>query len=146
MTHLIFFAEASTHPLPAFLRGTLAPLAAPAVPLLLQQRFLAEAVRTLSQLRVNYRSSILSSPRTTFIGGRLRPGDRLPDATVVSDGRTVRLHDLTASPGIHILISRDARFPDSDVLGPRVQASSTAASARRRKSSALAKNSGESYR
>ena len=61
MTHLIFFAEASTQPLPAFLRATLAPLAAPPVPLLLRQRrLLAEAVRTLSQLRVNYRGSVLS--------------------------------------------------------------------------------------
>ena len=61
MTHLIFFAEASAHPLPVFLRGTLAPLAALGLPFLLRQRRpVAEVIRTLSQLRVNYRDSVLS--------------------------------------------------------------------------------------
>ncbi|MEU4293113.1 FAD-dependent monooxygenase [Kribbella sp. NPDC026596] len=122
MTHLIFFAEASTHPLPAFVRGTLAPFAAPAVPLFLRQRRLvAEAVRTLSQLRVSYRGSVLSRPRTSMIDRRLRPGDRLPDATVTSDGRMVRLHELTASPGVHLLYERDAQPLGSDYFGARVQ-------------------------
>ncbi|MEV0283555.1 FAD-dependent monooxygenase [Kribbella sp. NPDC050820] len=119
MTHLIFFAEASTHPLPAFLRGTLAPLAAPAAPLLMRQRrLLAEGVRTLSQLRVNYHGSPLSQVGTAPADRQLQPGDRLPDATVTCDGRTVRLHELTASPGIHLLLSRDTEQPDP--LGPRV--------------------------
>ncbi|MGW1344492.1 FAD-dependent oxidoreductase [Kribbella sp. NPDC002412] len=119
MTHLIFFAEASTHPLPAFLRGTLAPLAAPAAPVLMRQRrLLAEGVRTLSQLRVNYHGSPLSRTGTAPADRHLQPGDRLPDATVTCDGRTVRLHELTATPGVHLLLSRDAQQPDP--LGPRV--------------------------
>jgi hypothetical protein len=52
---------------------------------------------------------------------RLRPGDRLPDATVTSDGRTVRVHELTASPGVHLLLERDAQLPGWDDFGPRVQ-------------------------
>ncbi|MFI7063611.1 FAD-dependent monooxygenase [Kribbella sp. NPDC050124] len=118
MTHLIFFAEASTHPLPAFLRGTLAPLAAPAVPVLMRRQLLAEGIRTLSQLRVNYHGSPLSQVGTAPADRQLQPGDRLPDATVTCDGRTVRLHELTASPGIHLLLSRDADQPDP--VGPRV--------------------------
>ena len=119
MTHAIFFAEASTHPLPALLRGTLAPLAAPAAPLLLRQRwFLAEVVRTLSQLRVNYRGSVLSHDGTPSSGQSLRAGDRLPDATVICDGRSVRLHELTATPGIHLLLSGDVDLVDAP--GPRV--------------------------
>ncbi len=119
MTHAIFFAEASTHPLPALLRGTLAPLAAPAAPLLLRQRwFLAEVVRTLSQLRVNYRGSVLSRQDTSASGQKLQPGDRLPDATVVCDGSTVRLHELTATPGIHLLLARDVEL--FEVPGARV--------------------------
>jgi hypothetical protein len=37
-----------------------------------------------------------------------RPGNRLPDATVGCDGATVRLHELTAQPGMHVLLSRGA--------------------------------------
>ena len=119
MTHLIFYAEASTDLLPTFLRGTLAPLAAPAVPLVLgRRRLVAEAVRTLSQLRVSYRGSVLSRDTTLLPGRGLHAGDRLPDATVVCDGRTVRLHELTATPGVHLLLSRDAELYDG--AGPRV--------------------------
>ena len=56
-----------------------------------------------------------------MIDRHLRPGDRLPDATVTSDGRTVRLHELTASPGVHVLLQRDAQLLGSDDFGPRVQ-------------------------
>jgi hypothetical protein len=45
----------------------------------------------------------------------------LPDATVVSDGKTVRLHELTATPGVHLLLSRDAQPLDPVALGPRVR-------------------------
>lgn len=118
MTHLIFFAEASTSPLPAFVRGTLAPLMAPAVPLVLgRRRLLAQAVRTLSQLRVSYRGSVLSRDTAPWPGHGLRAGDRLPDATVVCDGRTVRLHELTATPGVHLLLSRDAEPYDEAAPG-----------------------------
>jgi hypothetical protein len=51
LTHLIFWAEASTDPFARLLRGALAPLAAPALPLILDGRQLvAEGVRVLAQL------------------------------------------------------------------------------------------------
>ncbi|HEU4948254.1 MAG TPA: FAD-dependent monooxygenase [Kribbella sp.] len=121
MTHLVFFAEASTSPLPAFLRGTLAPLAAPAIPLVLaRRRLVAEGVRRLSRLSEHYRHSALSRDGTPAGGQRLHPGERLPDATVTCDGTTVRLHELTAKPGVHVLLARDAAQLDASTLGPQV--------------------------
>jgi hypothetical protein len=116
LTHLVFFAEASTNPVAAFLRGTLVPRVAPAVPLLLRQRLLlAEVVRLLSQGWVRYRSSPLSVDGG---GAGPHPGDRLPDSDVVSDGHRLRLHDLTARPGVHVLLQRDARITP-DLAGAR---------------------------
>jgi 2-polyprenyl-6-methoxyphenol hydroxylase-like FAD-dependent oxidoreductase len=121
LTHLTFFAEASTRRLPAFVRGTFAPLAAPAVPLVMsRRRLVAAAVRILSQLAVHYRGSVLSRDGTPRSVRPLRPGDRLPDATVSCDGRAVQLHDLTASPGVHMLLARDAGQADGQDLGPQV--------------------------
>ena len=121
LTHAVFFAEASTNPLPAFLRARLVPLAAPVVPLALRQRWLlAQVVRVLSQRWVRHRGSPLSVEGAAGARGWPRPGDRLPDMPVVYDGRPTRLHDLTASPGIHVLLERDAHAPDRDLLGDHV--------------------------
>lgn len=118
LTHLVFFAEASTHPLPAFLRGTLVPLAAPVLPVLLRQPpLMAAVVALLSQRWVRYRGSPLSVAGRPS-GRGARPGDRLPDEDVACDGRSLRLHELTAHPGVHVLLERDA--PDPHVVGPRV--------------------------
>lgn len=121
LTHRVFFAEAATHPAPAFLRGTLVPALAPALPLLLRQRvLLAQVVRVLSQMWVRYRRGPLSVEGSPAGGAAPRAGDRLPDREVPRDGTTVRLHDLTARPGIHLLLDRDADRPDDTVLGPWV--------------------------
>jgi 2-polyprenyl-6-methoxyphenol hydroxylase-like FAD-dependent oxidoreductase len=120
LTHLVFFAEASTHPLPALLRGTVLPLTAPVVPLLLRQpHLMGLAVRLLSQGWVHYRRSPLSVGATPTARGP-RPGDRLPDQEVTAHGRRTRLHDLTAGPGVHVLLDRDAALPAQRPLGPRV--------------------------
>ncbi|WP_020145312.1 FAD-dependent monooxygenase [Terracoccus sp. 273MFTsu3.1] len=112
LTHLIFFAEASTRRLPAFVRGTVLPLAAPALPLLLRRRALmAAVVELLSQRWVRYRSSPLSVTGTPTNRGAC-PGDRLPDRTVTCGGRPRRLHDLTARPGLHVLLERDTVAPE----------------------------------
>lgn len=109
LTRLIFFAEASPNPAARFARGALLPLAAPLLPTVLRSRRLtAAAVRLLSQPYVRYRHSGISqdvAPRAT---GWPHPGDRLPDQDVVVDGRVMRLHELTATPGIHLLLERDA--------------------------------------
>jgi 2-polyprenyl-6-methoxyphenol hydroxylase-like FAD-dependent oxidoreductase len=121
LTRLVFFAEASTNPLSAFLRGRLVPLAAPAVPLLLgQPRLMAEVVRMLSQRWVRYRHSPISVEGAPPDGRWPRAGDRLPDQPVGYAGESARLHDLTARPGVHVLLERDARDLDPALLGPHV--------------------------
>jgi 2-polyprenyl-6-methoxyphenol hydroxylase-like FAD-dependent oxidoreductase len=110
MTHLAFWGEASTGPLPSLLRGSLAPLVAPMVPALINlRRPVAEVVRWISQLRIAYPDSPLSVDGTPRLLGGPRPGHRLPDATVTVNGRRVRLHALLAQPGVHVLLQRDAR-------------------------------------
>jgi 2-polyprenyl-6-methoxyphenol hydroxylase-like FAD-dependent oxidoreductase len=120
LTHMVFFAEASTSPLATFLRGTVVPLAAPALPLILEQRLLmAQVARLLSQRWVRYRHSALSVDGTPA-GHGPRPGDRLPDENVTYDGRRVRVHELTARPGVHVLMERDTQAVNARLLGPRV--------------------------
>jgi 2-polyprenyl-6-methoxyphenol hydroxylase-like FAD-dependent oxidoreductase len=120
LTHLVFYAEASTNPLSTYLRGTLLPLAASALPVLVRQRLLkAQVVRLLSQGWVHYRRSPLSVTGTPP-GDGPHPGDRLPDEDVTHDGRLVRLHELTARPGLHVLLRRDALPLDRLRLGPQV--------------------------
>ncbi|MFF7640919.1 FAD-dependent monooxygenase [Streptomyces canus] len=121
LTHTAFWAEASTGRIPSWLRGAAAPRFAPAVPTLLERRRLvAEAIRLISQLRVNYRRSPLSVEGTPRLRGTPRPGDRLPDATVSVGGPPQRLHGLLARPGVHLLLQRDADpLPDA-VPGPQV--------------------------
>jgi hypothetical protein len=121
LTLMGFWAEASTGRIPSFLRAVAAPLAAPAVPALLERRrLIAEAVRLISQLRVNYRRSPLSVDGTPRLRGAPRPGDRLPDATVSVAGSPRRLHTLLARPGVHLLLQRDAAPPPEAATGPRV--------------------------
>jgi len=109
LTHLAFWAEAGTGPLPSALRGELAPLAAPVLPALLgRRRLVAAAVRLVSQLGVSYRSSPLSTEAGARPRGGPRAGDRLPDQAVYCAGRSIRLHELTARPGVHVLLDRDA--------------------------------------
>jgi 2-polyprenyl-6-methoxyphenol hydroxylase-like FAD-dependent oxidoreductase len=121
MTHLAFWGEASTGRLPSLMRGTLAPLAAPLIPALMSRRHLVAAgIRLLSQLAVSYRGSPLSVEGTPRPRGRPRAGDRMPDNTVTSAGRTLRLHELLAWPGVHVLLERDAGRLDDLVAGPMV--------------------------
>jgi 2-polyprenyl-6-methoxyphenol hydroxylase-like FAD-dependent oxidoreductase len=111
LTRLIFFAEASPGPAGRLLRSTLLPLAAPIVPALLRhRRVTAAAVRLLSQPYVRYRHSAISRDVAPRAGRWPHPGDRLPDRSVLVDGRSIRLHELTAVPGIHVLLERDARW------------------------------------
>lgn len=39
---------------------------------------------------------------------------------MTSGGREVRLHELIARPGVHVLLHRDAREPDASRYGPQV--------------------------
>ena len=109
MTHMAFWAEASQGSVPSALRVRLAPLAACLAPAVIgRRRLVSEAVRLVSQLRVSYRHSPLSREGIPRRQGGPHAGDRLPDQHVSSAGRTLRLHDLIARPGVHILLDRDA--------------------------------------
>ncbi len=109
ITHLAFWAEASTGPLASLLRGVVAPLGAPALPVLLRRRRLAaEAICFLSQLRAAYPHSPVSLEGTPRLTAGPRPGDRLPDTDVTCADGSVRLHSLLATPGVHVLLQRDA--------------------------------------
>ena len=118
LTGLLFWGEAGVGRVPAFLRTRLAPAVTPAVPWLLRHRRLGEAaVWLLGQFWVRYRRSPLAAGRSSRCIGGLRPGDRLPDQPVSTPDQQVRLHQLTAAPGFHVLLSRDAPWPDGlDVL------------------------------
>ena len=107
LTNLAFWAEAGSGPVPSALRARLAPLTAPLVPALTRNRTAASGIRLLSQLDVSYRGSPLSVEGTPRRLGGPRAGDRLPDRLVRTDGRSVRLHELLARPGVHILLDRD---------------------------------------
>jgi len=121
MTHLAFWGEASTGRLASLLRGTLAPLAAPLIPALMSRRHVVAAgIRLLSQLSVSYRGSPLSVEGTPQPRRGPRAGDRLPDQTVVSAGRMLRLHELLARPGVHVLLERDADRLDDVAASPMV--------------------------
>ena len=113
LTHLLFWAESGMGPVPSFGRGVLAPLASPALPILMRQRrILAAGLRLLSQLSVRYSRSPLS---VEGVGGgprALRAGGRLPDGVVHCQGHRKRIHEVIARPGIHVLLQRDA--PDLD--------------------------------
>jgi 2-polyprenyl-6-methoxyphenol hydroxylase-like FAD-dependent oxidoreductase len=118
MTNLAFWAEAGTGPVPSAFRARLAPLAAPFVPALASQpRLVAAGTRLVSQLGVSYRGSPLSVEGTPRRRGGPRAGDRLPDRLVAADGREIRLHDLLARPGVHVLLDRAADWPGDLVPG-----------------------------
>jgi 2-polyprenyl-6-methoxyphenol hydroxylase-like FAD-dependent oxidoreductase len=116
LTHVIFFGEASPHPAARLARNVL-PVLAPAMPLLLRQRWLtSKGIRLLAQPFVHYRNSVISRDGTPPAKAWPRPGERLPDAPASVDGRLVRLHELTSVPGIHLLLERDAEPVDSAAL------------------------------
>jgi 2-polyprenyl-6-methoxyphenol hydroxylase-like FAD-dependent oxidoreductase len=123
VTHFTFWAEAATGPLPALLRGVVAPLGAPAIPFLLdRRRLIAEGIALMSQLRAPYRGSTLSMEGKPRASGRPRAGERLPDTTVTIDGQEIRLHALIATPGVHVLLHRDAAPIERIGLGDHVTA------------------------
>ena len=108
LTRMLFWVEAGPGPLARLLRGRLAPLAAPLLPWALRRRSLGSAaVWLLAQFWVHYRRSPLSTDLRPKRGAP-PAGHRLPDRQVECSGDQVWLHDLTAPPGLHVLLARDA--------------------------------------
>ena len=131
LTHLLFQAASSRHPLAQAGRLVLAPLAMPLLPWLARRpRIVAASVRRVAQFRLRYPHSPLSMEVQTSLlpvrGGLarrgLRPGSRVADALVRCAGQRVRLHELLAGPGVHILLQADARAVPERMLGPLVHA------------------------
>jgi 2-polyprenyl-6-methoxyphenol hydroxylase-like FAD-dependent oxidoreductase len=121
LTHLAFLAEASSNSLLSLLRGVLAPLGAPVLPVLVGQRSLvAEVIRVVSQWRMAYTNSPLSVEGEPRLAGKPFAGHRLSDEDVTCDGRNIRLHALLARPGINILLARDAAPIEHLFFGPHV--------------------------
>lgn len=122
LTHALFWAEASTSLLPAFARAEVLTRVGPVVPWVLRHEHLvAQGVRTLSQLRVQYRGSPLSVEGSPAGPHGVRAGDRLPDAWVDDCGGRRRLHQLLADPGIHVLLEAGAPSFVDGALGPGVR-------------------------
>lgn len=118
-TDALFWAEAGSGPIPSSLR-LLAPAAAPLVaPLMRRRTLLAATVRELSQLRTQHRSSVLSVEAGTT-RNTPRPGERLDDRPVRTAEGVLRLHELTAVPGVHVLLERNATALPEEVGGPLV--------------------------
>jgi 2-polyprenyl-6-methoxyphenol hydroxylase-like FAD-dependent oxidoreductase len=121
MTSLAFWFEAATGPVASALRGCLAPLIVPTLARKVpgRRRLAAAGLRLVSQLAVSYRRSPLSADFVSRRGSRLRAGDRLPDQTVMKGKHSMRLHDLLAKPGVHVLFDRDVGLAQAS-LGPFV--------------------------
>lgn len=114
LTNLIFRAESGTDPVSGFVRGVLLPLGAPLIPAVLRRRrLISGAVRMLGQLDLSYRAGSLSRAAPHRPGAPM-PGDRLPEQPVTVDGTPMRLHELTAVPGVHLLLDRDAPAVTAD--------------------------------
>ncbi len=101
-TDRAFTVATATNPIVRNLRTRLGPVL---VPLVLKPRALrGYGFRILAQLAIRYRRSPLSldGPHPPRRGPKA--GDRLPDASIVHNGRTTTLHRLVAAPGWHLLL------------------------------------------
>ncbi|WP_202867976.1 FAD-dependent monooxygenase [Kribbella sindirgiensis] len=109
-TNLVFWAESGLDPVASLIRTVLLPVGAPLVlPTVLRRRQLpAAGFRILAQLRVAYPSSRLSIDDGRPESLPIRVGDRLPDLPVTVARGDTRLQTLTAQPGTHLLLLRDA--------------------------------------
>ena len=99
--------------MPSFLRGVVAPLAAPVAPIVLRRgRMIARVARVLSQLCTSYPDGATVTDDGPPWPRGPRAGERLPDAVVTCGGRRLSLHRLFDRPGVHVLLQRDSREPD----------------------------------
>ncbi|HEX6498863.1 MAG TPA: FAD-dependent monooxygenase [Micromonosporaceae bacterium] len=111
LTHLAYLVEAGANPLVGRARSVVAPLAAPLVGFDLSRRLV---VRVMGQLWLRYPPgpAVVGTPGR--VGGPC-PGARMPDVDLRRDGVSLRLHDVLASPGFHLLLcgGHDAGLPAS---------------------------------
>jgi 2-polyprenyl-6-methoxyphenol hydroxylase-like FAD-dependent oxidoreductase len=98
-----FTIATSTNPLVRFARTRIAPALIPIGLKVGKAR--GYLFRTVSQLGISYRHSPLSVNGTDTPRRGPRAGDRLPDAPITAKGQTTSLHELTATPGWHLLLN-----------------------------------------
>ncbi|MFC0505079.1 FAD-dependent monooxygenase [Micromonospora costi] len=99
-TDRAFTIATSTNPLVRLARTRVAPAL---IPVVMAPRFVRSiAFRTISELSITYRHSPLSTQGHGAPRRGPRPGDRLPDTPLSSDGPT--LHQLTAASGWHLVL------------------------------------------
>ncbi len=97
-----FTAATSTNQVVRLARTRLAPAL---IPLALKAGTgRAYLFRTISQLNVRYRDSCLSLDGPSPPRSGPRAGDRIPDASIVQDGRPTTLHRVVAAAGWHLLL------------------------------------------
>ncbi len=101
-TDRAFTIATSTNPLVRFGRARLAPVLLPLVCRWKAGR--AVAFRTVSELGIRYRDSALSLDGPAAPRRGPRAGDRLPDGSLVHDGRMTSLHTVVGEPGWHLLL------------------------------------------
>ena len=101
-TDRAFSAATSTATLSRLLRTSAVPWAVPLV--LRSRRARAFAFRTVSELAVRYRRSPAAQEGAVPLQGGPKPGDRLPDAPIVREGRPTSLHEVLAAPRFHLLL------------------------------------------
>ena len=113
-TDWAFTIATSTNPLVRFGRTRLAPAL---LPLLFRSKAgRAAAFRTVSELGIRYRDSALSLDGPTAPRRGPRAGDRLPDGSVLHDGRLTSLHSVVAQVGWHLLLCGAANaWPPAEI-------------------------------
>jgi 2-polyprenyl-6-methoxyphenol hydroxylase-like FAD-dependent oxidoreductase len=101
-TDRAFTIATSTNPLVRLARTRIAPVLIPVV--LKPRAGRAYAFGTVSQLRISYRHSPLSTNGPHQPRHGPAAGDRFPDAAILHNGQPSSLHQLCADPGWHLLL------------------------------------------
>lgn len=109
LTHALVRLGTMTHPGLRAVRNTIVPAAGRLTPV--QRR----AVRRISHVHVGYASSPLTHPDRNRAG--IRPGQRVPDLRVTSNGRTTRLYEILRHAR-HVLLLPAGNVPPEMPIWP----------------------------
>jgi 2-polyprenyl-6-methoxyphenol hydroxylase-like FAD-dependent oxidoreductase len=129
LTHALFWLESGADAAARSVNWVGAGIARKALPRFLgHEAFVAPTVRVVSQLSWAYHLSPLSLDlrrRSPMVRQHAdlqgRPGHRLPDADVSVGGLPRRLHDITATPGFHVLLpGNSAALAVNAMPGPHI--------------------------
>ena len=117
LTSLIYIGESAGNPVVSMLRRYAPELTSPLVARMPSAARLV--LRTMGQLSHSYRYGPAAREATPRLRHGPKPGQRLGDALVTIDGQPRRLHEVTATPELHLLLAGwpagDRPVPD---LGP----------------------------